>query len=71
MQLSTDSYVCVIHEEELHWLHLHPKAAKRKENSARLNKCFKEHPLQIKGTAEEFHASYDLCMGKAYGLPKQ
>jgi hypothetical protein len=60
MQLSTDSYVCVMHEEQQHWMHLHPKAIGRKENSVKRRKCFDEHRLQIKGTAEEFHASFDL-----------
>jgi hypothetical protein len=70
MQLSADSYACVFHEEQEHWVHLHPRAALRKENTAKRNRCFKEHPLQIKGTAEEFHASFDRCMCRAYGLPQ-
>jgi hypothetical protein len=70
LQLSTDSYACLILEEQQHWMNLHPEAHGKKENDAKSRKCFAKHPLQIKGTPEEFHASYDLCMCAAYGLPK-
>jgi hypothetical protein len=70
LQLSADSYACLILEEQQHWMNLHPEARGKKENDAKSRKCFAKHPLQIKGTPEEFHASYDLCMCAAYGLPK-
>ncbi len=70
LQLSTDSYACLILEEQQHWMNLHPEARGKKESDAKSRKCFAKHPLQIKGTPEEFHASYDLCMCAAYGLPK-
>ena len=69
LQLSADSYACVIHEEQEHWMHLHPQARGKKENHVKEHKCFAKHPLQVKGTAEEFHSSFDLCMCAAYGLP--
>jgi len=69
-QLSADSYACLILEEEHHWMNLHPRAQGKKENLAKKQKCFEKHPLQIEGTAEEFHSSFDLCMCAAYGLPK-
>lgn len=69
MQSSADSFACVMHEDQEHWMHLHPKAVGRKENRAKLKKCFDEHPLRIKDTAQEFHASFDLCKCRAYGLP--
>lgn len=55
MQLSADSFACVMHGEQEHWMHLPPKA------------------LRIKDTAQGFHASFDLCKRRAYGLaaPKQ
>jgi hypothetical protein len=31
---------------------------------------FRLTPTTDKGTAEEFHASFDLCMYRPYGLPK-
>jgi hypothetical protein len=69
MQLSADSYACLIHEEQQHWMNLHPQAHGKKENHAKEHKCFAKHPLQVKGTAEEFHSSFDLCMCAAYGMP--
>jgi hypothetical protein len=39
MQLSADSFACGMHEDQEHWMHLHPKAFGRKENSAKLKKC--------------------------------
>jgi hypothetical protein len=70
LQLSTDSYACLILEEEQHWMNLHPQARGKKENLAKKRNCFDKHPLQIRGTAEDFHSSFDLCMCAAYGLPK-
>jgi hypothetical protein len=70
LQLSTDSYACMIFEEQQHWIDLHPEALGRREDNVKSRKCFDKHPLQIEGTPEEFHASFDLCMCKAYGLPK-
>jgi len=70
LQLSSDSSACLIFEEQEHWMNLHPQAQGRKENTAKEHKCFDKHPLQIKGTAKEFHSSFDLCLSAAYGLPK-
>jgi hypothetical protein len=70
LQLSSDSYVCVILEEEQHWMNLHPQARGKKENLTKRQKCFDKHPLQINRSPEEFHSSFDLCMCAAYGLPK-
>jgi len=69
MQLSADSFACAMHEEQEHWMHLHLKAVGRKENSAKLKRRFDGHPLRIKDTAQEFHASFDLCKCRAYALP--
>jgi len=69
LQLSSDSYVCVILEEEQHWMNLHPQASGKKENLTKRQKCFDKHPLQINRSPEEFHSSFDLCMCAAYGLP--
>ena len=69
MQLTADVVACTFFEERQHWLNLHPKAARRKENSDKSRKCFDKHPLPKNGTPEEFDAAFDLCMCKAYGLP--
>jgi hypothetical protein len=45
MQLSADSYACLIHEEQQHWMNLHPQAHGKKENHAKEHKCFAKHPL--------------------------
>jgi hypothetical protein len=68
-QLSADKYACMILEEEQHWMSLHPEAHGKKEDSSARRKCFAKHPLQVKSTPEEFHASFDLCMCAAYGIP--
>lgn len=70
MQLGSDRYACLIFQEQEHWMNSHPQAHGRKENIAKEHRCFDKHPLQIKGTPEEFHSSFDLCMCAAYGLPK-
>ena len=70
LQLKTDIGACFYFEEREHWLNLHPQARGKKENPIKEHKCSVKHPLQWKGTAEEFHASFDLCMCAAYGLPK-
>jgi hypothetical protein len=69
LQLTADSYACMIFEEQQHWMNLHPQALGKKENGGKLRKCFDKHTLQTKGTPEEFHDSFDLCMCRAYGLP--
>jgi hypothetical protein len=69
-QLTADFSACAFFEERQHWMTLHPEAARRKENSDKSRKCFDKHPLPKNGTPEDFHAAFDLCMCKAYGLPK-
>jgi hypothetical protein len=70
LQLRTDTSVCVVREEQEYWMRLHPKAALRKQDTVKLQKCFQEYSAKMKNTTEEFHAVFDLCMCKAYGLPK-
>ncbi|MCU1304084.1 MAG: Transglutaminase-like enzyme [Candidatus Sulfotelmatobacter sp.] len=70
LQLTTDAGVCAVREEKQHWMYLHPEAAQKKEDSGKLRKCVHEHASQMKLTPEEFHAAFDVCLCKAYGLPK-
>jgi len=37
MQLSADSFVCVMREEQEHWMHLHLKAVGRKKTAPNSN----------------------------------
>lgn len=70
LQLRTDTASCATHEEKQHWKRLHPEIAGKMEDSGKLQKCLREHDTKMKSNIEEFHAVIDLCLCKAYGLPK-
>jgi hypothetical protein len=67
-QLNSDFFACAFFQERQHWLNLHPEAAKRKEDSLKLRRCFNEHPLSNIDPPEKYDAMLNLCMCKAYGL---
>lgn len=69
LQLRADNAACLIFGERQHWMNLHPQARGKKENLAKEHRCGAKHPVQMTGTAEDFHSSFDLCMCAAYGLP--
>ena len=68
VQLTADVRACVLFEERQHWFNLHPKYARRQEDSVKMRKCVEKHPAPKDGSPEELDAAFDFCMCKAYGL---
>ena len=66
MQLSA---VCVRDARRPGTLDASPSEGFWKERKQRQTRKVFEHPLRVKDTAQEFHASFDLCKRGAYGLP--
>ena len=60
---------CEVWEEHQHFMHLHPRLAKRKEIPGRFSQCNKQHAAEVNGTPQQFYVAFDQCMREAYGLP--
>ncbi|HEX4426174.1 MAG TPA: hypothetical protein VH079_12315 [Terriglobales bacterium] len=68
LQIRSDFIACAFIEEGRHWLSIHPKADRKKDNPRRARKCKRQHAAEMKGTPEQFYAAFDLCMCKEFGL---
>ena len=68
-KFNNTAFSCVIEEEHEHWANLHPEVRGKKEDYGKFDQCLKDHKSELMDTVEHFHATYDVCLRKAYGLP--